>query len=99
LTENVAFLTDFDPNLMVFDMDGWPYAVVDNSQKPGTGNRERRTGNLGTPIRGERRERGTGNRKRPGIGIRDSGTGNSPQKGVRNLFSASAVVSRVYEIP
>jgi hypothetical protein len=31
LTENVAFLIDFDPNLMVFDMDGWAYAVVDNS--------------------------------------------------------------------
>jgi hypothetical protein len=30
LTENVAFLTDFDPNLMVFDMDGLAYAVVDN---------------------------------------------------------------------
>jgi hypothetical protein len=50
LTENVAFLIDFDPNLMVFNMDEWPYAVVDNSQKPGTGNRERATGNLGTPV-------------------------------------------------
>ena len=30
MTENVAFLTDFDPNLTVFDMDEWPYAVVDN---------------------------------------------------------------------
>jgi hypothetical protein len=30
LTENVAFLIDFDANLMVFDMDGWAYAVVDN---------------------------------------------------------------------
>jgi hypothetical protein len=43
-------LIDFDPNLMVFNMDEWPYAVVDNSQKPGTGNRERATGNLGTPV-------------------------------------------------
>jgi hypothetical protein len=50
LTENVAFLTDFDPNLMVFNMDAWPYAVVDNSQKRGTGNREQGTGNLGTPV-------------------------------------------------
>jgi hypothetical protein len=33
LTENVAFLIDFDPNLMVCDMDAWPYAVVHNSQK------------------------------------------------------------------
>jgi len=31
-------------------MDAWPYAVVDNSQKPGTGNREQGTGNLGTPV-------------------------------------------------
>jgi len=31
-------------------MDAWPYAVVDNSQKRGTGNRERGTGNLGTPV-------------------------------------------------
>jgi len=53
LTENVAFLIDFDPNLTVFNMDGWPYAVVDNSQKPGTGNGEQGTGNLGTPITGE----------------------------------------------
>jgi hypothetical protein len=50
LTENVAFLIDFDPNLMVFNMDAWPYAVVDNSQKRGTGNREQGTGNLGTPV-------------------------------------------------
>jgi len=33
-------------------MDGWPYAVVDNSQKRGTGTRERATGNLGTPVPG-----------------------------------------------
>jgi hypothetical protein len=57
LTENVAFLIDFDSNLMVFNMDAWAYAVVDNSQKPGTGNRERGTGgkeqgtgNMGTPV-------------------------------------------------
>jgi hypothetical protein len=50
LTENVAFLIDFDSNLMVFDMDGCAYAVVDNSQKRGTGNGEQGTGNLGTPV-------------------------------------------------
>jgi len=32
LSENIALLIDFDPNLMVFDMDGWAYAVVDNSE-------------------------------------------------------------------
>jgi len=45
-------------------MDAWAYAVVDNSQKRGTGNRKRGTGNLGTPMpRGKdgNRERGTGN--------------------------------------
>jgi hypothetical protein len=65
LTENVAFLTDFDPNLMVFDMDGLAYAVVDNSQKRGTGNGERGTENMGTPVhrgKGGNREPGTGNR-------------------------------------
>ena len=29
----------------------------------------------------------------------ERGTGDSPKKGVRNLFSTSAVVSRVYAIP
>jgi hypothetical protein len=43
-------LIDFDPNLMVFNMDAWAYAVVDNSQKRGTGNRKQGTGNLGTPV-------------------------------------------------
>jgi hypothetical protein len=65
LTENVAFLIDFDPNLTVFNMDAWAYAVVDNSQKPGTGNGEQGTGNLGTPVAGKKSgngERGTGNR-------------------------------------
>jgi hypothetical protein len=41
-------------------------------------------------------EQGTGNGRESGFGIRKPGTG--PQKGVRNLFSASALVSRVYEI-
>jgi hypothetical protein len=31
-------------------MDAWAYAVVDNSQKPGTGNGGQATGNLGTPV-------------------------------------------------
>ena len=56
-------------------MDGWPYAVVDNSQKPGTGNREPGTGNMGTPMprgKGGNRERGTGNRGR-GTGNRKHG--------------------------
>jgi hypothetical protein len=99
LTENVAFLIDFDTNLMVCNMDAWAYAVVDNSQKRGTGNRKRGTGNLGTPTEGKsgNGEQGTGNGRESGFGIREPGTG--PQKGVRNLFSASAVVSRVYEIP
>jgi hypothetical protein len=34
-------------------MDGGAYAVVDNSQKPGTGNRKRGAENLGTPVTGE----------------------------------------------
>ena len=42
------FLTDFDSNLMVFDMDYWAYAVVDNlMQKGNVGNGERGTGNGG----------------------------------------------------
>jgi hypothetical protein len=59
-------------------MDGWAYAVVDNSQKRGKGNRERATGNLGTPVprgKGGNRERGTGNREQ-GTGNGEQGTGN-----------------------
>ena len=33
-------------------MDAWAYAVVDNSQKRGTGNGEPGTGHLGTPVLG-----------------------------------------------
>jgi len=35
LTENVAFLIDFDSNLMVCNMDSWPYAVVHNFRANG----------------------------------------------------------------
>jgi len=35
LTENVVFLIDFDTNLMVCDMDGWAYAVVNNFRANG----------------------------------------------------------------
>ena len=39
------FLIDFDPNLMVFDMDYWAYAVVDNLlQKNNAGRREQGNG-------------------------------------------------------
>jgi len=54
-------------------MDGWAYAVVDNSQKPGTGNRERGTGNMGTPV--PRGKAGTGNGER-GTGDGEQATGN-----------------------
>jgi hypothetical protein len=54
-------------------MDGWAYAVVDNSQKPGTGNRERGAGNLGTPVTGGKA--GTGNGEQ-GTGGGGQGTGN-----------------------
>jgi hypothetical protein len=64
-------------------MDEWPYAVVDNSQKRGTGYGERGAGNLGTPVprgKGGNREPGTGNRgrgtrqRRAGRGTEDLGT-------------------------
>jgi len=35
LTENVAFLIDFDPNLMVCDMHSLAYAAVDNLLQKG----------------------------------------------------------------
>jgi len=61
-------------------MDGWAYAVVDNSQKRGTGNRKRGTGNLGTLVpRGKAEtgngERGTRDGERQTAGIRGSGFG------------------------
>jgi hypothetical protein len=58
-------------------MDGWAYAVVDNSQKRGTGNGERGTGNLGTPVpRGGK----AGTRLRSGATLRSSASLRSTSK-------------------
>jgi len=59
LTENVAFLIDCDPNLTVFDMDEWAYAVVDNLLRKGnTGDREPARGGQ---ARGRAKSHGTWN--------------------------------------
>ena len=75
-------------------MDGCAYAVVDNSQKRGTGNRERGTGNLGTPVFAS--QGGTRGYNRPACAVFVSQGGQrSYEGGVRNDRHSSFVIGHL----